>query len=587
MQGYTVTPVRLLIHREQCKDVQLEQIVWDQKIQNEIEDLEEELRETHNQDLDRYTQELEQWNENNKSISEEKSTEPCPPKHLDLATVRSIAVQSLSKYLRPPGEPNIHLELGTTTLSNTQNNNEKLRQSAVSRCQVFVKVFFNNKEVCQSSKRPLGSNFFVNFQEIFPICITEWPHTLKLELYEEGGTFNKHLLAEVYIPIPLSTTTLQSCEATRHQFSNTQVVTVSHAGVGSGVYISPLPNNLQECLYTSGYIICRVGWGLDELNGTILAPPDKYAAQEKRWSCCADLMGMLDSDGPVNVEKLRAWADKSLLDPNDPTNAAFYNFIKNTSSVFMTKPNFFRLDPLQTEFDFCSKEELDNNRRLRLLQLRDQGEADFRGISMIPAREKEIPKDFFKAYDNRVTSADTPLDSLSLDLLDAHRAWGQRFLQDIRHKILTQCQQAQQHRHLKDIIYEDQLANALVVLSSTAEDGEIKVRISVGTLGLTFMKWFQPKRPLRPVRKERKKVTVHSLAGQEVKIIINIVQAFDVPVRKDIDTVANWTGSQSQKTAVVPVHPFVEVSFQGMTVRTTAAEGSNPTWNQELQMPLR
>nr|CAD7403809.1 unnamed protein product [Timema cristinae] len=468
---------------------------------------------------------------------------------------------------------------------------EKLRQSAVSRCQVFVKVFFNNKEVCQSSKQPLGSNFLVNFQEIFPICITEWPHTLKLELYEEGGTFNKHLLAEVYIPIPASTTTLQSCEATRHQFSNTQVVTVSHAGVGSGVYISPLPNNLQECLYTSGYIICRVGWGLDELNGTILAPPDKYAAQEKR-NCQKhmsghlrsraiaatfdsgglyvpfNLMGMLDSDGPVNVEKLRAWADKSLLDPNDPTNAAFYNFIKNTSSVFMTKPNFFRLDPLQTEFDFCSKEELDNNRRLRLLQLRDQGETDFRGISMIPAREKEIPKDFFKAYDNRVTSADTPLDSLSLDLLDAHRAWGQRFLQDIRQKILTQCQQAQQHRHLKDIIYEDQVPD-------------------IGTLGLTFMKWFQPKRPLRPVRKERKKVTVHSLAGQEVKIIVNIVQAFDVPVRKDIDTVANWTGSQSQKTAVAPVHPFVEVSFQGMTVRTTAAEGSNPTWNQELQMPLR
>nr|CAD7446120.1 unnamed protein product [Timema bartmani] len=46
------------------------------------------------------------------------------------------------------------------------------------------------------------------------------------------------------------------------------------------------------------------------------------------------------------------------------------------------------------------------------------------------------------------------------------------------------------------------------------------------------------------------------------------------------------SGSQSQKTDVVPVHPFVEVSFQGMTVRTTAAEGSNPTWNQELQMPL-
>lgn len=38
------------------------------------------------------------------------------------------------------------------------------------------------------------------------------------------------------------------------------------------------------------------------------------------------------------------------------------------------------------------------------------------------------------------------------------------------------------------------------------------------TLGLTFMKMFQPKRPLRPRRKERKKIPVKSLTGQEIKV---------------------------------------------------------------------
>jgi coiled-coil and C2 domain-containing protein 2A len=99
------------------------------------------------------------------------------------------------------------------------------------------------------------------------------------------------------------------------------------------------------------------------------------------------------------------------------------------------------------------------------------------------------------------------------------------------------------------------------------------------------MKWLQPKRPLRPTRKERKKVTVQNLAGQEVKVIVNVIHAFEVPVRKDVDTAAG--GQQGPRFSVLPVRPFVEVSFQGVSMRTTTAEGANPTWNQDLQLPLK
>jgi hypothetical protein len=58
--------------------------------------------------------------------------------------------------------------------------------------------------------------------------------------------------------------------------------------------------------------------------------------------------------------------------------------------------NYFRLDPQQAEFDFCKMENLDTNSRLRLLRLRDQGEPEFRGLCVVPLREKEIPKDVFK-----------------------------------------------------------------------------------------------------------------------------------------------------------------------------------------------
>jgi hypothetical protein len=61
-----------------------------------------------------------------------------------------------------------------------------------------------------------------------------------------------------------------------------------------------------------------------------------------------------------------------------------------------TERNYFRLDPQQAEFDFCKMGDLDANSRLRLLRLRDQGEPEFRGLHVVPLREKEIPRDVFK-----------------------------------------------------------------------------------------------------------------------------------------------------------------------------------------------
>lgn len=104
------------------------------------------------------------------------------------------------------------------------------------------------------------------------------------------------------------------------------------------------------------------------------------------------------------------------------------------------------------------------------------------------------------------------------------------------------------------------------------------------------MKWLQPKRPLRPMRKERKKVAVQSLAGQDVRLMVNVIRAFEVPVRKTTDSLLGSVSVPSPTNlgfATVAVRPFVEVSFQGSAHRTTTAEGANPTWNQDLQIPVR
>lgn len=54
------------------------------------------------------------------------------------------------------------------------------------------------------------------------------------------------------------------------------------------------------------------------------------------------------------------------------------------------------MNRLEAEFEFCTDEELENNTRLKLLRLRDQGAPEFRGLRNIPLREREIPPDIFK-----------------------------------------------------------------------------------------------------------------------------------------------------------------------------------------------
>ena len=87
-----------------------------------------------------------------------------------------------------------------------------------------------------------------------------------------------------------SDTTLQNCSVEHHEFSSSQVLTFSHAAVGSGSYICPFPEGSNKepiCLNTSGVLTCRVGWGVDTiLHGDgrekILAPPEKYWTKGRR-----------------------------------------------------------------------------------------------------------------------------------------------------------------------------------------------------------------------------------------------------------------------------------------------------------------
>lgn len=100
------------------------------------------------------------------------------------------------------------------------------------------------------------------------------------------------------------------------------------------------------------------------------------------------------------------------------------------------------------------------------------------------------------------------------------------------------------------------------------------------SIGITFMNWLQPNRPLRPVRRGTKHSQSSFSTLKDAKIIVNVVGAIQVPVRKDGDVPA------LDHLVMVPVRPFVIVTFKDKQARTTVAEGANPIWNQELTLPI-
>ena len=108
-------------------------------------------------------------------------------------------------------------------------------------------------------------------------------------------------------------------------------------------------------------------------------------------------------------------------------------------------------------------------------------------------------------------------------------------------------------------------------------------------------------RPLRPIRIERKKVLMQDMTNQEIKILLSIVRAYDVPVRSDLDPLLGQGGAVGAVAAgaggplkirqdsvnEASVYSYVEAQFQGQTLRTTVAIGPNPAWNQELTLVFK
>uniref|UniRef100_A0A1A8EWC9 Coiled-coil and C2 domain containing 2A n=2 Tax=Nothobranchius korthausae TaxID=1143690 RepID=A0A1A8EWC9_9TELE len=604
-QTFTNTPYKLYLRRENV-DLAADERMYEEEILTEALEIEAEHEEDYQKKLVEYKKQQEEWKlwrkkqkakkkkKNKKKRGqtqddteeedqdqegsesegpfEEAPPKPEPPERPDFDSIEQWVREKASRIRRKPGEVILTPELsasGNITPSELCPRAEVARREDVSKRSLFIKVLYNDKDVSRTGSCSLTSDFRVHFTQLFHLKILNCPQSINLQVFEQiGSSFS--LLAQVFVPVPEPSVVTGSAPVETFEFSSNQRVMFDHEGVGSDVPLSFEPDGSNKViLLTSGKLACCVSWGIGEDDVPRAPPVSQQLGGEHSGLGHLDAVTYIGASGLYDMKKISEWATQSRLDPNDPKNASIMQLLKVASSGEVTAPDYFRLEHLQEEFNFATDEEMEKSKRFRLLRLRHQGVPEFRNYKFVPAFSSETSEEVFKEYDRRLRDEEIINKE---EHLDSHRALVAKYLQKIRESVINRFIQAKHHYLLSDLVVEEEIP-------------------SIGILGLNLFKLAEPKRPLKPQRKERKKVTAQNLSDGDIRLLINIIRAHNIPVRKPH---SNKPGQSSQSAiqgsdwyiSQVQVKPFVEVSFQRTVLQTTTADGPNPSWNEELQLPF-
>uniref|UniRef100_A0A8C6MR91 Coiled-coil and C2 domain containing 2B n=1 Tax=Mus spicilegus TaxID=10103 RepID=A0A8C6MR91_MUSSI len=457
---------------------------------------------------------------------------------------------------------------------------EQKRRAKMQKLKYFIKIFYNDKQVSRTSVSPLQFDFKVMFQQIFNIQLIYWPETICLEVYEVSK--RSTLLVKLYLPLPNKTELKGKTVLEYTEFSSDKLVIPMDGGVGSNV-----PFNLEEsedeelCLLTSGKLSYSLSWALDE-NGIPLTP----VSQSLSSAYCSvlrnvDARGVPGLPWIVNSQKLCEWADDARIDPHNPDYSDITEHIMCLRHKGQEIPKYFRLEQLQDEFNFVSEEEMKRSKRFQLLQLRNAGQLDLFLLQPMPLYDNEIPDIVFQEYESQAQK-DIPISDVNS--ITVQRINSVNFLKKVRRLIMKRIVKVSKF-NLSDIV---------------ADYEEI---VSTSQLTDAICKFIEPRRKLKPQRKERRKVTAQSISDGDMKILVRILRAYNIPTRKTVSyrTLSMPTHLRSSTShlrhqnaaKLVPsnevinedtVHPFIEVSFQHTVYQTNIANGSHPCWNEEIKV---
>ncbi|CAG9813725.1 unnamed protein product, partial [Phaedon cochleariae] len=401
----------------------------------------------------------------------------------------------------------------------------------------------------------LNEDFSVEVDETFCLQLNQVPTYLQLEIYEQPKSLLKKKIAEVSINMPSAKS---NKKLHRKYFEKNEIVHYKHEGVGSGTNLKTamekfgvkLADDMNLELKTAGYLEYSIEWEKT-------AKKEENTEMKTRMNFLNEIM---DKNFVVDGSKL-----KELLDSSD------WEISTKEDMMAHTDGKHFRLNPHQDSLTFCNIREIEENVRLKILQLRDQKEIEFDGIP-IPNRVKEIPFNVLADYKRRKMTEERGLNFEEFDEEDVEvqRRFGRKFLKQIYIRTFQLCKNTENNLDYESVIDERYM---------------IYFHLMVKTLLRNILNWFRwrPKinKPL-PILEKKIDDGVQENSSKTTNkflIYLKIISAKNLPSR--LKTTFNETESVENE-----VQPLVKVGYKNLTATTTTNTGSNPTWNEILTIPL-
>ncbi|XP_062546525.1 coiled-coil and C2 domain-containing protein 2A [Armigeres subalbatus] len=500
---------------------------WNKRYAMELDEtLEEEqnLYMKEKQDYKSYLRDLEQSTDKVEILGVQK------PKKPDHARLKHDFKKSFNESFRSPDEPLVNIVM--------HKDQENVFETHVKKdLRYKIKFYIDDKHVASTKSRQFQNNFLVDFNTSFSIKLTtKIPETMKIELYEKNRLKIKLKLAEIFIPLPNSNELFEDIEYVQYEFS-------------SGKLFKP-----NE--YRNGKIDLKVGWL--EYGGSKFPSPSKRRNVPKRIQLSRDL--------------IHKWFDEQTLDPNSSDAEIIMKALEKEEQEHDSddeKDDLYEKDEQfifnEDVLAFCSEEEINGNERLNMLSQRFYSNLKYKNIKFIPQldREVEIP-DETKIID----------ETLGTDPIDLQRHRGKKYLKKVYDTITNHCSVINQDKIDDNLLIGDQMP-------------------TFGTLSLAFLEIFGPRRPLKPSRRSpMSRTSIRVSDVNQFKIVVTVVRAFGIPSRSE-DHQLSSAGRRNSNLSSTKfsfrasnVRPYITISIKDKILRTSTADGTNPTWNEQLAIPL-
>lgn len=571
-QSCSFTKIGLKIYKSDV-DVSQKQVYWQQRYDSELNEMIEEEFDNYHLKKQLYKEFIKSSNNpDNVAVDNEVIKKPRKP------DIDKIVAQLNGQWDEVPvEEPELSVILTQCEEITDKKGKHKERLKKINRVSYQLKLSIDNEIVATTKNCKLEDDFCTTINSAFIMQLTkQLPETIKLLIFENKRSSKK--LAEVIIPLPDDEETFEDVEEQNFEFTSKKLVrkfSKSTAVLGKNVKTKKLVNIV-------GKIAIKQGWTHEDVDHELreLSNP---STKEK------DL-----KDVVLSQSVLKKWFDKKLLNPMDPDTGNLITYL-NTKEVnnktaitplITTAHDNFRF--VEDELAFCSAHEFNNNERFNLLTARYNNELQYKNKKFVPQFERELEYE----RDRELNIID---ESSFSDPIDLQRFRGKRYLKKVYEIITNHCDNLNRDKMNTNILMGDQFP-------------------TFASIGMAFMEIFGPKRPLKPTRR-----TTSSRASCKINeinnfnIVVTVVRASNVPVRyeepavssRKSSNISNKFGEQfvlslsesfeynelfssaSFKTINTNPFVFVSMSLKDHSCRTTTAEATNPTWNEQLRIPFK